>query len=585
MVSSSWRVVLDDGEGLITPAPCPQLAEVGQTSEEVNRSRRLCPCMFCLERGRGLLVGKDGRHHGFFEVQRLQSGDGTDLKYDDMEYFPLASFVLTLTLAIVAWSHRRGRLTSAFALFASILSLISLFAFLVITSSRPELIRIYARVLAALGPLAFGAAMFHVLVISGSINRLDERIFGLRLRHYLWLLVVFFVLLEALLQGTTLVVDLESVATVPIEELEVGPLMVLMEVIGTLNLLMMFFILYRAFRASEPGPLRTFLRLNAAGLVWIYVLGFGTTVVATLLGYDGRPFLFLGYTVGAVFFYVAVLRYQYHRIHELNQGLERTVVQRTRHLREAQARLAQADRMASLGRLVAGVAHEFNNPAGAVQSTNNTLQRHLDKLERSLEQDARPEALARTIKRLRQGHQVIEDGTHRITEVVDRLRAFAGLDRSELRTVDLNRSVQDTLELLLSIEQDRITLNLDLGPLPPILCYPAQLNQVLQNVLINAVEAIEGKGTITVRTRRDGDQVILSIHDSGPGIPEEVRDRLFEPGFTTKSRGVGTGLGLAIAYQVMSEHHGSIEVTSEAADGATVALRIPVEQQLSKSQV
>ena len=275
-----------------------------------------------------------------------------------MAYFPLASLVLTLTLAIVAWSHRRGRLTSAFALFASSLSLISLFAFLLVSTSRPELMRVYARILAVLGPLAFGAAMFHVLVITGQINRLEERIFKLRLRHYLWLLGCFFVLLEVLLQGTTLLVDLEAAATGPIQQVKVGPLMLVVEVIGTLNLLLMFFLLLRAFRASEPGPLRTFLRLNAAGLVWIYVLGFGATGVTTLLGYDGRPFLFVGYAVGAVLFFVAVLRYQYHRIHELNQGLERTVERRTRHLKEAQARLAQAEKMASLGRLVAEVGDQ-----------------------------------------------------------------------------------------------------------------------------------------------------------------------------------------------------------------------------------
>jgi len=252
------------------------------------------------------------------------------------------------------------------------------------------------------------------------------------------------------------------------------------------------------------------------------------------------------------------------------------------NLRDTQAKLVQSEKMASLGRLVAGVAHEFNNPISAVQSSNKTLGLGVRKLEAicSKAQDSPCRALPefnQLLTAIKRCQQVVEEGTERVATIVQRMKAFARLDEAELQLADIHRCIEDTLRILPRGWEEHINLVRSYGQLTDIFCYPAGVNQVLYNVLVNAVESIEGEGEIRIQTRMEEDFAVIEIHDTGVGIPADVKEHMFDPGFTTKSRGVGTGLGLAICYQIMQEHNGRIKVESEVGKGSMFTIILPLD--------
>ena len=166
--------------------------------------------------------------------------------------------------------------------------------------------------------------------------------------------------------------------------------------------------------------------------------------------------------------------------------------------------------------------------------------------------------------------------SERIVCIVRSLRNFARLDEAELKTADLHEGLDSTLTLVRHQLKNRIEVVKEYGDIPAIRCRPNQLNQVFMNLLVNAAQAVEGKGRITIRTFQSGDIVNIQISDSGKGIPQENLSRIFDPGFTTKGVGVGTGLGLSICFKIAQDHGGDISVESEVGRGSTFTLRLPV---------
>lgn len=265
--------------------------------------------------------------------------------------------------------------------------------------------------------------------------------------------------------------------------------------------------------------------------------------------------------------------------------LKRLIEERERANREVletQARLVQSEKMAALGNLVAGIAHEINTPVGAIHSMHDTLVRAVDKLKQTIE-ESYPECcqegnpLARALKVIEDSNRVIETGSQRVTTIVRSLRNFARLDEAELKEADLHEGLDDSLMLIHHDVKNRVEIVREYGAIPPVTCYPGRLNQVFLNVLNNAQQAIEGSGTITVTTSQVGDDVHVAIRDSGIGIPEEQISRIFDPGFTTKGVGVGTGLGLSICYQIIQDHGGRIDVDSEVGQGSTFTIVVPIQ--------
>ena len=245
------------------------------------------------------------------------------------------------------------------------------------------------------------------------------------------------------------------------------------------------------------------------------------------------------------------------------------------------AQLAEEHKMAELGRLLAGIVHEINSPIGSIVSNNQVIIRSLEMLKSALAGGDRAalEKAARQVETCLSLAAIDKIACDRISEVVRGLKTFVRADSVELRKADLNQQIASTLKLTHSQFKGRITVETDFGELPPVECHASMLGQVFLNILVNAGQAIEGPGKITLRTRADGGAVHISIADTGGGIKPEDRPRIFAGGFTTKPVGVGTGLGLSLSKRIVEETHGgSIDFESEVGVGTTFHIRIPVEQ-------
>ena len=248
--------------------------------------------------------------------------------------------------------------------------------------------------------------------------------------------------------------------------------------------------------------------------------------------------------------------------------------QANRKLQEAQTHLIHAEKMAGLGQLVAGIAHEINNPLAFVINNIFIAQDVLAKL------TSDPAALApgteAKVARMRARIDDAHSGATRVKELVSKLRTFSRLDQGTIQTIDIHESIELALLFLRHKLDERISVERRYGEVPMVTCFAGELNQVLMNVIANAIDAIEGPGRITVATEQRNGDLVMRIRDTGKGIPGEIRNRIFEPFFTTKPVGEGTGLGLAISYGIVKAHQGSMEFTSRAGEGTEFVLTIPI---------
>jgi two-component system, NtrC family, sensor kinase len=242
--------------------------------------------------------------------------------------------------------------------------------------------------------------------------------------------------------------------------------------------------------------------------------------------------------------------------------------------KELMSQLIQSEKMAALGLLVAGVAHEINTPMGAIHSNNDIMTRAVGKV-RKLMESAPDNEVRRLLDILGEVCRNNEIATERIMKIVRNLKNFARLDEAERKKVDIHEGIESTLSLLRHQLKSRIRIVKCFGDIPEIECYPNELNQVFMNILVNAAQAIKHRGEITVKTWREGDRVKIAISDTGVGIPPENLSKVFDPGFTTKGVGLGTGLGLSICYKIVQEHRGTIEAESSK-QGTTFTISIPL---------
>ncbi|MFD2262981.1 response regulator [Lacibacterium aquatile] len=242
-------------------------------------------------------------------------------------------------------------------------------------------------------------------------------------------------------------------------------------------------------------------------------------------------------------------------------------------LKDTQAKLVQAAKMASLGELVAGIAHEINNPLAFIVAHQGTVERLLRDVASKVPTDGPVASVEKARTRL----DSMRLGLKRIQDLVLNLRKFSRLDEAGAQTIDVREAIDIVLALLAHKLSSRIIVTRDHEGAANLYCSPAIFNQVMMNIVGNAADAIEGDGSIAIRTHSDGQNYIIEISDSGPGIPEEMRERIFEPFFTTKPVGTGTGLGLAIAYSVVQAHDGTISVGTGPKGGACFTISIPLK--------
>jgi signal transduction histidine kinase len=302
----------------------------------------------------------------------------------------------------------------------------------------------------------------------------------------------------------------------------------------------------------------------------------------------------------------------FRTIEELSRGLEEKVRVRTEQLRAAneeleaayrnlqatQMQLVQREKMASVGQLVAGVAHELNNPIGFVSSNAATLEDFVGRLRAIVEAyrgaaiaDADRQRLEQQWAALKGDHvlryldpmiQGIREGAERTRKIVRDLRVFARTTDEAWQAVDLHEELESSLTLLSHLLKDRVTVHRKYADLPSVECIRSQIDQVFLNVLANAAQAIDGAGAITIETRREDGAAVVTISDTGRGIPPDVVGRVFDPFFTTKPVGEGTGLGLSISYEIVKKHGGEITAASAPGQGATFTIRIPIARESTR---
>lgn len=267
-------------------------------------------------------------------------------------------------------------------------------------------------------------------------------------------------------------------------------------------------------------------------------------------------------------------------------------------LQEAQAQLLQSEKMASIGQLAAGIAHEINNPIGFINSNMGALRAYVDtlcELADSIDQTVRSlpgqdDLKANIVKLKKQAdyeflkEDVAElvreslDGLKRVKDIVQALKDFAHIGETDWQYADLHAGIDSTLTIASNEFKYKATIKKEYGKLPPVKCLASQLNQVFMNLIVNAAHAIRENGVITIRTGCENDWVWVEIGDNGCGIPPEILNRIFEPFFTTKAVGKGTGLGLSLSYNIVTKHGGRIEVASEPGQGARFTVHLPVNQ-------
>ncbi|MBJ6136586.1 sensor histidine kinase [Marinobacter litoralis] len=260
------------------------------------------------------------------------------------------------------------------------------------------------------------------------------------------------------------------------------------------------------------------------------------------------------------------------------------------HREHIDRQLLHSEKMAAIGQLAAGVAHEINNPVGYVYSNLQSLGEYLSDLFRltdAVESAASIEDLHQIRKSidydfLRGDLEDLlaesKEGIERVKTIIAAMKDFSHTEEEEFRYADLHAGIDTTLNLVNNELKYKANIVKAFGELPKIKCIISQLNQVTMNLLVNAAQAIEDFGTITISTWRDGDFVILEVEDTGPGIDATTLNRIFEPFFTTKPVGKGTGLGLSLSFNIIEKHRGEISATSTPGQGTTFRVRLPVHQ-------
>ncbi len=267
-------------------------------------------------------------------------------------------------------------------------------------------------------------------------------------------------------------------------------------------------------------------------------------------------------------------------------------------LKSMQSQILQQEKMASIGQLAAGIAHEINNPIGFISSNLGSLDRYLSKITEFIgvqsetimrlhPQKAVMEELAERRNQLKVDYIILDikdlikeslDGAERVNKIVQDMKSFSRINEKEDNLADINAGLDSTINIVWNELKYKAVLIKDYGDIPMTKCNQGQINQIFMNLLINAAHAIEKNGEIAVKTWSSDGSIFVSISDTGSGIPDDVKNRIFEPFFTTKEVGKGTGLGLSIAYDIIKKHNGHINVDSKAGEGTTFTLSIPIVQ-------
>ncbi len=351
------------------------------------------------------------------------------------------------------------------------------------------------------------------------------------------------------------------------------------------------------------------IRLAEKEGIWIPALGalifcliLVYTAFAQIMGwpdyYEHGPWPLL-----LIFLFMSVyLAYQFAKTNKdlaiLNLELEMRIEERTVQLKEAQNQIILSEKMASLGQLVAGVAHEINNPINFIRSNLQPLKEYLSGYKKAFDamkqmKERFPHDIKSAFEEIAENEdldfacedsdkliQSFEDGSNRIAQIVAGLRQYSRVDEEYYSPYDLREAIDSTLDLLFNRYKDKIRIQKNYDDIPQVNCSPGKINQAFMNLLSNAIEAIEGEGNIWIHTTRQDENVLVKIRDDGKGIAKEIQSKIFDPFFTTKPVGEGTGLGLSITYSIIEQHGGTIIIESEVGKGTTFTVILPIKKDI-----
>jgi signal transduction histidine kinase len=294
-------------------------------------------------------------------------------------------------------------------------------------------------------------------------------------------------------------------------------------------------------------------------------------------------------------------------LYEYNKNLESIVLKKTQNLEKAlkrlkiaQSQLVQSEKMASIGQLSAGIAHEINNPLGFIKTNFASLQQYADETVRLLQEyenleSTDPEDFSKAVEKIHRIKKEMDfdfikedlqsifsetkEGIERILSIITDLKFFAHKEKDEKVAVDIHQCIDSTLNVIHNEIKYKAEVVKDYSALPKIKCYPQRVNQIITNLIINAAQSIEKTGTITIRTYIENNYCVIKISDTGEGIPDHIKDKIFDPFFSTKPVGKGTGLGLHVVYDLVKKHDGKIKLESEVNKGTSFFIYLPLEKE------
>lgn len=499
----------------------------------------------------------------------------------------LISGILCALLAVTTWMFRRREsINRMFAVFTTALAVDSFAFFSWFQFGSVESIDTWMRLTFSAGFVVPTGLVLFFFAFTGYDKRLNEKVWGLKTGYFRNAVLVFVFGCVLLSQFTNLLIRIPEQPE-HIWDVGFGPIGNLMFPTYAVIFAYLYVMVFKAYKTTESKSQRHFILMLASGTaVWL-LFGYVGAALFPISSTTWNSISYLGTGLMGIFYFIAILNYQFDKVTELNLNLERKVEERTRHLEETRLQLVQSEKMAALGHLVAGVAHEMNTPVGAVYSTHGTLISAMEKLKNTLESEHGisvndSSKLSGIMKAIAGISEVIKSSGERITGIVKKLRNFARLDEADLQSVDFNECIDHTISVFQFHLKPGVTIRKEFAELPPVTCYPAEINQLCFQLLSNANRAIKDSGEIVLRTEQAGDEIRFSVTDNGRGIDRKHLDRVFDPGFTAWDLNVGTGLGLAICYQIAQEHKGRITVESELGKGSRFVLTIPVNQTIPR---
>ena len=508
----------------------------------------------------------------------------------------LVAGVLCIVLSVVTWLFRqREKINRIFSFFTLALAADSFAFFAWFQFGSVEKIDTWLRITFTLGFLIPIALIFFFFAFTGYDKRMNEKVLGIKVRHFRLASLLFIVALMLASQFTDLVIDISDNPE-HIWDIEFGAIGEFLFTLFAVIFVYLFAMAIKGYRMAGDKPQKRLILLLSAGtLAWL-LFGYVGAIIFPTSSQPWHATSYLGTTVMAVFYFVAIVNYQSDKVYELNVNLEHKVENRTEELKQKNSELEYTldqlkrmqqqvivqEKMASLGQLVAGLTHEFNTPIGAIRSMTDTKAKAVVKLQTALE-DISPGAagkdheLGKVISVIADADQLIDEGTERLNEIITNLRNFTRLDEAEKTIADIHEGLDSVLTLIRHDLLTNIEVVREYGEIPPIVCSPRKLNQVFLNILRNACQAIEGEGRITITTTMNNNMVYVAFRDTGKGIERSDLESIFEPGFTSKRSVVRASFGLSICRQIVQEHHGKIEVESEPGVGSLFTIVLPAE--------